>query len=91
MLTIVVVGTLTDPEADEAAYWVPVLPEIGVGTLHEMLPEGSWNVIMVPVVEVVVPPNVTLHVVPDGRPLSANVNVYAMLTVIVFIPSVSPE
>ena len=91
MLTGVVVGTLTDPEADEDTYWVPALPEIGVRTLHEMLPEGSCNVIMVPVVEVVVPPNVTLHIVPDGRPLSANVNVYAMLTAIVWVLSVSPE
>jgi len=36
---------------------------------------------MFPVVEVVVPPTVMLHVVPDGRPLSANVNEYAMLIV----------
>lgn len=91
MLTGAVVGTLTDPEGDEATYWMPVPPEIGVRTLHEMLPDGSWTVIMFPVVEVVVPPTVTLHVVPDGRPLSTNVNVYAMLTAIVWAPSVSPE
>lgn len=91
MLTGAVVGTLTDPEADEATYWMPVPPEIGVRTLHEMLPKGSWTVIMFPVVEVGVPPTVTLHVVPDGRPLSTNVNVYAMLTVIVWVLSTSPE
>jgi len=34
MFTSVVVGTLTDPEADEATYWVPVPPLIGVNTLH---------------------------------------------------------
>jgi hypothetical protein len=91
MLTGAVVGTLTDPEADEATYWIPVPPEIGVRTLHEMLPDGSWIAIRFPVVEVVVPPIVMLHIVPDGRPLSANVNVYAMLIVSVWVLSVSPE
>lgn len=46
---------------------------------------------MLPVVEVIVPPTVTLQVVPDGRPLSANDNVYAMLTAIVWVLSMSPE
>jgi len=34
MFTNVDAGTVIDPEADEAAYWVPVPPLIGVNTLH---------------------------------------------------------
>ena len=86
-LTLVVVGTLMDPDEGEGLYRHPDTLQLTTGTLHEWLPAITLLIVMVVVDELYTKPsNCTLQVVPLGSPDSVKDTVYTWEKVAVTVP-----